>query len=874
MNEIKIIINDQEVAVGAGRTILQAATESGIHIPTLCFHPALQPSGSCRLCAVEIEGARGLPAACSTPVTAGMKIRTNTVKVEDFRREMLRIILQDHPRECLACPRNGTCELQQLVMAVGIDFPYPPPAKPRPPALPAGAYFERDYSLCVRCGRCVRICHEVRGARAIVFRERQGRQEVGTPFDLPLEHAGCQFCGACLDVCPTGALRENTRSFQQEPRGHMDQVCANLTNIVMSLYQKEIEGVWKSAICPMCSAGCRLDFELTETDEVMQIKPALEGPSNRGQACVQGRFLLKGYAQTGARLVDPQVKSDGGYQPVAMADAIWQAADQLRRFAPEQRAVLTDGRLTNEELFALADFADQVLGTSAIGCLASPGHDRVARALEQHLGTAAATTGWHDLDQAGAILAIGFNPAATHPIIGTAVRGAVLKGTRLVVANPMEIAISRYSDVPLRHLPGTETTLVLGLARALLDRGGFDPGFGADQPETAARFKEALQAYDLETVAGICGVSAEDLVESACVLSNAGPLAILYGPGLLQAAQPEPLIQALIGLVWARGGFGKAGGGLLPAYGSCNTQGARDLGFTADVPAQLAAGKIKALYLAVEALTKDQLDWLQPYLKQVEVVVYQGTSPPAAGLAADVLLPLASLLEKEGSLTNSERRVQWTEPVFIAPGEARSLPETLAAMAEVIGCRTPETNPRTLLAAIGQQHPAYAGITTTRARFEPVQWPCPDPAHGGSPVLFADQAPTIAIESWPPLERPAELALRDQEFTFAVVAKETLAPFWQGPLLAPEAAAAMQNDGAIEMNPADAYTRGYQPGDSVTLTTRAGAITGRLALNKRLPVKMIAVPTRELAAVIGAEAGPGMVLAAMVADLNAAQPAE
>lgn len=874
MNEIKVVINDQEVVAGAGRTILQAATEAGIYIPTLCFHPALRPSGSCRLCAVEIDGYRGLPAACSTPIAEGMKIRTSTAKVQDFRKEMLRIILQDHPRECLGCPRNGTCELQQLVMAVGIDFPYPPPSVPRPAAATAGDYFERDYSLCVRCGRCVRTCHEIRGARAIVFRDRLGRQEVGTPFNLPLEQSGCQFCGACVDVCPTGALRENTRAFQQEPRGHIEAVCESLSNIVMSLYKKEIESEWKTAICPVCSAGCRLNLELTGAEELIQAKPDRDGPTNRGQACVQGRFLLKNSKDKTHRLVHPMARADSGYRQIPDAEAVQRVADRLKSYGPDEVAVLTDGRATNEELFALARFAKQALQTSHLGCLSQPGQMAVSHALEQTLGVAASTNSLNDLDRAGAILAIGFNPAATHPIAGTAIRNAVLNGTKLVVANPMETAIARYSDVPLRYIPGTERALVLGLARVLLDRGAWDPDFMKQDPEACAQLGKSLQGYDLGTVSKLCGVSEEDLVEAACVLGGDGPLAILYGHGLLQTSQPDEVIQAVAGLARVRGSFGKPGGGLVPAYGACNLQGALDLGFTADIPARLGTGQIKALYLLTESMDPELAETLKPHLENLETVIFQSTHLPPDGLTAELLLPMAALLEKEGSLTNSERRVQWSEPVFTAPGKARSLLATIGALTERTGGTSLGDDPRVVLEAICDEIAGYAGIGYHRARFEPVQWPCPDAAHAGSPTLFADAAAPSVSAILPALEEPAAESVRDSEFPFALVVKEALLPFLAGPLLAPEIMNTMRHNGDIEMNPADAYSRGYQPGGDITVVVRAGELQGRLALNKRLPPLMIAVPAGMLPGSTGVDAAIDRVLAARVSDLNAEEPAK
>jgi predicted molibdopterin-dependent oxidoreductase YjgC len=468
MHSIRFRINDQEVEADANQTIMEVADRSGVVIPRLCHHPSLKPNGSCRLCAVEIEGQRGLPAACSTPVADGMKVWTKTPKVLDFRREMLRLILQDHPRECLGCPRNGTCELQRLVETVGIDFPYPPPALKRPAAETVGAYFERDMTLCVRCGRCVRVCHEVRGARVIVFREKGGRQEVATPLGRSLVESGCQLCGACVDVCPVGALRDTMDSTTAQADERMRDVCENLSRMVMDLYRKESSHTRRQSHCALCSSNCPMSFELAESGRIVQARPNQNGSGANGQACVQGRYLLKDYLQRDDRLLKPLVLKNGSYRPVDWKSALALLAEKLQGYGAWETAVLTDAGLFTEELFLLQKFARTVLKTNLVGCLTPAGQAAMEEAMCRLPGVGAFRGKLSELPQAGSVLAMGVNPPASQPVAGTILRRAVLEGTKLVTANPLSVGIGRYADLHLSCYPGTEPILLAGLAHLIL----------------------------------------------------------------------------------------------------------------------------------------------------------------------------------------------------------------------------------------------------------------------------------------------------------------------------------------------------------------------------------------------------------------------
>ncbi len=863
MSDVNIWINDQQVKARAGQTILQAADAAGIYIPRLCFHPALEPSGSCRLCAVEIEGQRGLPAACTTPVTEGLRVQTQSSKVIDFRREMLQLILQDHPRHCLGCPRNGTCELQQLVAAVGIDFPYPAPDVTRPEPLPGGSYFERDYSLCVRCGRCVRVCHEVRGARTIVFREsKDGRQSVGTPFGRSLEESGCQFCGACVDVCPVGALRENLSDFQTETRSAMDAVCAALTAIVTDLYKKELETQWSTAICPVCSAGCRLMLEKTADEFVIQVKPSPDGPSNNGQACVQGRFLLKRYIHRPERIRQPAVRDADGWKTRSWEEALKHIAEKMKTYAPDQIAVLTDGRLTNEELHVLNRVARECLNTPHVGLMGSQGLAVFEKAVREQLGTVCATNSLKDLAESPAIFAMGCNPAASHPIAGTAVRQAVLKGAKLVVANPYDVAIARYAHMHLRYVPGSETALVLGLLRIILDEKGADKSAA---PGLLAALKELTAPYDVETVSHLTGIHEEELVETGCMLAARDTTAILVGLGVLESPEVGDLTRAILSLGFAKGSFGKAGGGLWPLFGSSNTQGARDLGWDTAVMDAVASGRIKAVFVAAESYGEECWRALEPYRDSLEFLAVQDVVAPPESIRPNVLLPLTPLLEKDGSLTNAERRVQWTEKALATSAGSRTVIQTASALSRLLGGgEIGEEEPGAILKNLASQLSSYGGIDRTRARYEARQVPCPSPDHEGTPILFADSPP--AYKPWKPAQPPWALEPAEvrQEFPLRLAAKEALYPSYFGPLLAPEARAVMACDGDIEMNPADAYRLGCMPGDNVAVVFNGGEVTGRLALNIHLPLKLVAVPAEHLQSVLGGSHLSGTSLAAKV----------
>ncbi len=867
MDSIKLWINNQEVEMEPGRSIMEAADQAGVHIPRLCYHPSLKPSGACRLCVVEIDGCRGLPAACSTPVEQGMKIRTQTPKVTEFRREVLRLVLQEHPRECLGCPRNGTCELQRLVEAVGIDFPYPPPNGERPPVQAAGSYFERDMSLCVRCGRCVRICHEVRGSKAMVFLEIEGRQEVGTALGRSLEESGCQFCGACVDVCPVGALREKLEITHGEARGQMLDACEALTSIVMNLYRKEMPTQWKTSICPMCSANCRMAFELSESGEIIRVRPDRNRKGSHGQACVQGRFLLKSYLQRPDRLNKPLVLENGRYREAEWESVLDELTERFRSYGPWETAVLTDAGLATEELFLLQKFARTALRTNLVGCITPSGQATAEEALSRHSNPSALKGNIRELSKAGTVLAIGVNPPASHPIAGTALREATLNGTKLIVANPLSIGLSRYADVNLHYLPGTEAVLIGGLIRFLLDENHEDPAVVARNPQAVSTLQKSLASYEPEAVAGITGVSLETLTDAASLLGKRKPLTILLGLGLVQSPSVRESIDAMVTLLHLTGSVSKAGGGLIRPYGNANLQGASDIGLVSqlfeargqgsgcgvppsgDVFEMLASSQIKAVYLAFETYENSLFDSLRPFLDSLELVVLQDTVLPPSqsreqGRWPHVVLPMASVMEKGGTFTTSERKQIDIGPVVSPQGEARSVLWLLRELAQRM--KVPGFGSQDEEAARDEIWKEIAASTTLVRRSQKVSSGC---SCCGTPVKL--KLPSDCqndMPEWKPVPLWTPEGFRSNGVPFAAVAKEDLEPYFLGPLLAPEAKTVFYPDCEVEMNPSDLFGMGLMPGDTVRVVTHEGLEqAGRLGVNPLLPPTVVAAPMALLA---------------------------
>ena len=656
--EMKITIDGNVIEAEGQKTILDLAREKGIFIPSLCDHAELTPFTGCRLCLVEIEGRRGYSPACATAVGDGMVVRTTTPELNELRREILELILSEHPNACLVCTEkencdeykstirkvsevtgcvlcsnNRRCELQDVVDALKIEKVRFPSVYRDFEIKREDPFFDRNYNLCILCGRCVRICHDLRGASAITFVYRGSDEVIGTALDKPLLESGCQFCGACVDVCPTGALEE--RALKYEP----------------------LHDAQKKTICPLCSIGCELDV-FFQGGRLLGASPSAEGAPNRGQACVKGRFLIKDIVTSGKRILKPLIRKKNELEEATWEEALDFIEDKLKKFKGDEIAVIESGQATCEDGYVLRKFAGEVLKTDNINtkALFSPLREVEKTALA---GASTILTNFKitDIAEAETIFLTGTDLVTSHPIIWLQVHKAIKRGAKLVVASPTEYRLNRHVQSWLRVIPGTESFLFGYLAKLVAQK---QITRNVPLPSGFDGFEKQLEKLSLTNAYEQTGAEKELMEETADILARGDPSVFLLGAG----TNPEsvPALWNLALLTQAK---------LIPLDLENNQRGLSALGRGApdtekdsgDILHSLAQGAVKALYLVGSLVL--------PKKTKLEFFVVQSPFLDSNAEKADAVLPAVTFAETEGILVNVEGRFQKREKVMEPPGECK-----------------------------------------------------------------------------------------------------------------------------------------------------------------------------------------------------------
>ncbi len=685
MGSITLTINDRIINCTPGTSILQAARQEGIKIPTLCDHPALEPFGACRLCLVEEKSGR-LMAACVTPAAQGLVLRTDSNRVLEHRRNIVRLLMAEHPESCLVCNKGNRCELRGIAASLGIGeinlYPMPHPRTLEQ----ANPFIVRDLSKCVLCGKCIRADHELVAVGAIDYNRRGFLSRPETLYDQPLEESTCTFCGTCVSLCPTGALSVRNTHY-------------------VGTSEREAPSV-----CGFCGIGCSLLLGVAG-DRVVEVNPGdRSGTVNGPTLCVRGHFGHD-FLQAGDRLTVPRIRENGGLSEASWDDALSMVSERLReikeRYGPQSIGFLGSSRCSNEENYLFQKMARAGVGTNNVDCSAFLSARAALRGMTEFQNGKWGPGRLKNLEEADLVFVLGADPTHSSPVLGYHLKRASRKGRSLVVADPRRTELARVADCWLPVKPGTDAALLSGIT-ALLSRGeGLDRISGGSIPDELQDFQSRLNSLDLSGIFRVTGIE-EDVLSEAVELLRQKRSVFVVGRGILQQRAHREAMESLINLALFTGSAGSDEPWLyVPTYEN-NEAGAGDMGVSPDsLPGEkplnvqevrgfwerawdvmlspdpglnvirmireAEKGNLKALYVMGENPLRSlpMQEYVRKALENLEFLVVQDILETGTSRLAHVVLPGAAFSEKAGSFTNMEGRIQRFEPAVPPPGNAR-----------------------------------------------------------------------------------------------------------------------------------------------------------------------------------------------------------
>ena len=754
------------ITVPAGTSVMRASTEAGINVPKLCATDSLEAFGSCRVCLVEIEGRKGYPASCTTPVENGMKVKTQTPKLADIRRGMMELYISDHPLDCLTCPTNGNCELQDVAGLVGlreVRYGYQGKNHLDLKKDESNPYFTYDASKCIVCNRCVRACEETQGTFALTIDGRGFDSRVAAGQNDSFMESDCVSCGACVQACPTATLTEKS---------------------VIMMGQAEHS---KITTCAYCGVGCAFKAEM-KGNEVVRMVPWKDGQANHGHSCVKGRFAW-GYATHKDRMLNPMIrkKITDPWQEVSWEEAIGYAASEFRRIQDKHGrdsiGGITSSRCTNEEVYLVQKLVRAAFGNNNVDTCARVCHSPTGYGLKQTLGESAGTQTFDSVMHADVIMVIGANPAVAHPVFASQMKRRLRQGAKLIVVDPRTTEMVKsphvQADYHLKLKPGTNVAIISALAHVVVTEGLCSEAYIAERCD-AQSFKDWKEFVSRpenspEALAEVTGVPAETVRSAARLYATGGNAAIYYGLGVTEHAQGSTMVMGIANLAMATGNVGREGVGVNPLRGQNNVQGSCDMGsFPHELPgyrhisdsiarAEFEArwgvtlnpepglripnmfdaaldGSFMGLYCQGEDIVQSDpnTQHVASALSAMECIVVQDLFLNETAKYAHVFLPGSSFLEKDGTFTNAERRISRVSKVMPAKAGYSDW-EVTQLLANALGYAMKYAHPSEIMDEIASLTPTFHGVTFKKIeKLGSVQWPCNDAAPEGTPIMHID----------------------------------------------------------------------------------------------------------------------------------------
>lgn len=863
--QLTLSIDDRDITVPAGTSIMRAALLAGINVPKLCATDSLQAFGSCRLCLVEIEGRRGYPASCTTPVVAGMKVKTQTPKLAELRRGTMELYISDHPLDCLTCAANGDCELQDMAGAVGlreVRYGYAGENHLSAAKDTSNPYFSFDPAKCIVCSRCVRACEETQGTFALTIAGRGFASTVAAGVS-DFMNSECVSCGACVQACPTATLMEKAVIEHGIPEHSVTTTCA------------------------YCGVGCLFDAEM-KGEEVIRMVPNKHGESNHGHSCVKGRFAW-GYATHQDRITTPMIRKSihDAWQKVSWDEAINYAASEIMRirdqYGKDAIGGITSSRCTNEEVYVTQKLIRAVLGTNNVDTCARVCHSPTGYGLKQTLGESAGTQTFDCVTHADVIFIIGANPTDAHPVFASLMKRRLRQGAKLIIADPRAIDLVSSAHVKANyHLalrPGTNVALISAMAHVVVTEGLVKEDYVRARCEWDSfviwRDFVAKPENSPEALSEEIGVSAENIRAAARLYASGESAAIYYGLGVTEHAQGSTMVMGIANLAMATGNLGREGVGVNPLRGQNNVQGSCDMGsmpheftgyrhvsdpatralFEAAWQRPLSAepglripnmldnavdGSFKGLYCVGEDIAQSDpnTQHVTKALEAMECVIVQDLFLNETAMFAHVFFPGASFLEKSGTFTNAERRISPVRRVM-APKNGMEDWQITTRLSKALGYDMAYQHASDIMDEVAALTPTFAGVSFAKLdELGSIQWPCNDAQPCGTPVMHIDhfvrgKGKFFITQYVPTTERV------NNKYPLILTTGRILSQYNVGAQTRRTQNVAWHHEDVLEINAHDAEERGIQDGDWVGISSRAGQTALRAKISSRMPPGVI-----------------------------------